>query len=454
MDTTFKRIPRVMIAAPKSGSGKTAVTCGILEILRRSGRAVQAYKCGPDFIDPMFHKKVLSVPSKNLDPFFLDRAGLVRNMVRTSAGADISVIEGVMGYFDGLGGSTSEASSYDLAVKTDTPVIMVIDAAGTSLSAVPALHGFLEYEKLAGGGRHIEGVIFNRLAGNIFPEIKKIAEETTGVRVLGYVPRLKSMWQSRHLGLIMPGEIEGFREEVGRAADIMAETIDMEGLCGIAENADEMPVDADPSDRADPGSASSAASPAEGGLAGRGRIGLADDEAFCFMYEDNIKVLEDAGAEIVRFSPLHDQRLPDVDGLILPGGYPELHAARLEENDSMRRDIRLAAKNGMPVLAECGGFMYLQQKLTDTEGRTHEMCGALPGEAFYAGRLVRFGYLTLTDERGRQIRGHEFHYYDTTCNGDLCTAVKPVTGKSWKCMVRSGNVIAGFPHLYYPSWEM
>ncbi len=483
-------IPRLMIAAPGSGSGKTLVTCGLLRLLQRNHLHPAAFKCGPDYIDPMFHRQVLGIPSRNLDTFFspADKendaeaankentdnfdntapAVLARAMLKNKA--DIAVIEGVMGYFDGTGASGMEASSFDLAQQTDTPVIFVINAKGMSRSVVPLLMGFAEYEK---ENRRIRGVILNRISAGMFPLMKKWIEEDTDLRVIGYLPQDDTIcWGSRHLGLLQPEELTDLQEQINHLADTLEKTVDREALLELASMA---PAVRMPSGgrgkKSDPTHMSTGNCEKKTDTSTVPRIAVARDEAFSFYYEDNLEMLQECGAELVFFSPLHDRKLPAADGLLLGGGYPELHAHALAQNEEMKAQIRECAAEGMPLLAECGGFMYLQENLVmedraafkgDPGQETFKMCGVLPGTCRMTDRLVRFGYIELEKKEGEsgragclknghRIRGHEFHYFDSTDNGHACTAYKPGRKRSWDCMVVQGNIMAGFPHLYYRS---
>ena len=517
-------LPRLMITAPGSGSGKTLITCGLLRLLKRHAMKPAAFKCGPDYIDPMFHTRVLGIPSRNLDTFFsppipqgtsgdaCTAASGCGNtacentvcentvcgiMARAASGvcADIAVIEGVMGYFDGTGESGMQASSFDLAAQTGTPAVLVVNARGMGRSVVPLIRGFAEYGKDAPGSDHahrpmcgktagIRGVILNRISAGMYPRMKAWIEKDTDVKVIGFVPQDESFaWGSRHLGLLRPEEIGGLQKKIDRLADLMEETIDTEALLALARSAGPMPKAAREAEAAKPGeklSASEAAQRLEKMLRPP-RIAVARDEAFEFYYEDNLELLEECGAEIVYFSPLHDRTFPEADGLVAGGGYPELYAGELSENEEMMAQIRARAAAGMPILAECGGFMYLQEYLEvrergeDYKGdqkapetlQRYRMCGVLPGTCRMTDRLVRFGYLELEMKdgengtegylpegylmKGHRIRGHEFHYFDSTDAGDACTARKPGGQRSWDCMAVQGNIMAGFPHLYYRS---
>ena len=320
------RFPRIMLAAPASGSGKTLVTCGILQALVNRGLRVASFKCGPDYIDPMFHSRVIGARSGNLDTFFTDGETTRYLFGRAASEADISIIEGVMGYFDGLGGISEQASSSDVARTLDAPVVLVVNCRGMSLSALALIQGFVEYRKPG----QIRGVILNQLPASLYPDLKARIEEGLPVRVLGYVPKAEDLvLESRHLGLVLPGEIERLREKLQKLAALLEETLDLEGLISMAREAPEFLYRQPEIPRAQ------AQLPGHGKILRHGtiRIGVAQDEAFCFTYRDNLQLLQDLGAELVPFSPLADAGLPEnLQGLILSGGYPELHAARLAEN--------------------------------------------------------------------------------------------------------------------------
>ena len=430
------RLPRFMIAAPASGSGKTLVTCGILQALVNRGQRVASFKCGPDYIDPMFHSRVIGARSKNLDAYFVGEDTLRYLFGRTAETCDISVVEGVMGFYDGMGITDSSASSHDVSQKLDIPVVLLLNCRGASLSVVPMLKGFLEFRP-----NNIKGVIFNNMSQRVYEEIAPLAREM-GVEPVGYVPKVSDLvLESRHLGLVLPSEIEELKDKLNRLAEVLEGTLDIDLLMSIAGSAPEMEYSAPEVRRID----------------GTARIGLAADETFCFTYEDNIELLERCGAEIVRFSPMTDQRLPDVDGIVLSGGYPELHSAELESNASMLDDIREKVAGGMPCIAECGGFMYLHDEMEDSDGNMHRMCGVIHGSVRNTGRLTRFGYATFTPLRddgltgeGLSIKGHEFHYWDSDNCGSDWKAVK-ANGREYECIHDTGTMVAGYPHLYYYS---
>ena len=423
-------LPRVVIGAQSSGSGKTTITCGILQALVNRGMKVASFKCGPDYIDPMFHSNVIGARSKNLDPFFVDDGTLAWLFERTAKDCDVSIIEGVMGYYDGNAIGTTASSTCDVSKKLSAPSILIVDAHGAATSALATLKGFLEYTD-----NTIKGVIFNRMSEGVFKIVGPMAEEM-GVKAVGYVPKLKDITlESRHLGLVMPSEIGGLREMLMRLADILENSLDIDAILDIANGAGRL------------NSVEPAVEHTGEGL----RIGLAKDETFCFTYEDNIELLRRSGAEIVEFSPMHDRTLPDVDAIVLSGGYPELYGKELESNEAMRNAIRDAIAGGLPCLAECGGFMYLHDTMEDSEGNMRRMCGAIKGSVTNRHKLTRFGYVTLhTKTCDTDVKGHEFHHWDSDNCGTDWRATK-TSGKTYECMHDDGRLIAGYPHIYYYS---
>ena len=436
--------PGVLIAATKSGSGKTTITCALLQALKERGIRTRAFKCGPDYIDPMFHKQIIGVPSRNLDTFFSGpeqiRELYQMNSKETDDRAEISVIEGVMGLYDGLGGIREEGSAYHLAEVLDIPIVLVLDAHGMGRSMIPLLFGFLKYDK----SHLIRGVILNRTTPMFLQTIAPLIEQELKLPVLGCFPKTqKLVMPGRHLGLVMPDEIDDIRRQLHEAAVQLEKTVDIDRILAIADEAGNI----------DDFSRKTAGKPCADL-----RLAVAQDEAFCFYYEDNLRMLRENGVTIVWFSPIHDEVLPqNIDGILLGGGYPELHAKALAANEKMRKAIRDSITAGMPSVAECGGFMYLHDTLVDKTGVSFGMAGVLPAECKDTGKLVRFGYVEIEEKEagwlpaGTRIRGHEFHYYDSSDNGMDCVAQKPVTGRNWTCIHSTPEHWWGYPHLYYPS---
>lgn len=437
--------PRVMFAAMRSGSGKTTVTCGVLAALKKENIRMQAYKCGPDYIDPMFHRTVLGIDTGNLDTFFADADAIGRILARDTKDAELIVMEGVMGYYDGVGGTTTMASSYELSKVTKTPIVLIVDAKGASVTLAATIRGIMEYKK----DSRIAGVILNRVSPMFYSRIKHVIETECGIPVLGYLPENASFAvPSRHLGLLQPDEMQKQRDWVETVAEAARKTIDIDGILEIAAQAETLQI------QKATGDTEKCKFPA--GY----RIGVARDAAFSFYYRENLRMLEDMGATLVFFSPLADAHVPEVDALIFGGGYPELYAKQLYENQSMRVSVRQALESGMPCHAECGGFLYLGKSLADAEGNVYEMVGFLDGAGFRTERLQRFGYVELAPQEADAfavntiLRGHEFHYWDSTDCGDACLAWKPLSKqKTYPCMVKKKGTFAGFPHLYYAGAE-
>lgn len=429
-----------LVTAPTSGTGKTAVTCGLLALLKRKGYRPCAFKCGPDYIDPMFHRSVLGVESHNLDLFLADESTVRKIYHNGCSGHDAAVCEGAMGFYDGVAGTTTQASAWHVADTLGLPVIVVIRPKGASLTLAAQLRGLNEFRKPS----HIAGIILNDCSKMLFHSLAPMLERETGIPVLGFLPHMEQAeFESRHLGLYTAGEISDLSERIDAIAETMEETLDFERLKTLCE------------------CENSAVAETKRAKARGIRLAVARDEAFCFAYAETLEALESAGAEIVPFSPITDDKLPkNVHGLYLSGGYPELHTRELSENLSMRESIRRAVQGGMPTVAECGGFLYLGRQLLDSTGTAYPMVGVLNGTAEKKERLVRFGYASITAKgdsllfrAGESVPIHEFHYWDSTENGEALTAVKPVSGRSWQCGFMSESMYAGFPHLYFAGYD-
>ena len=434
-----RKVPRILLGAAASGSGKTLITCGLLQALKNRKLQVTSFKCGPDYIDPMFHSRVIGTKSRNLDSFFADEDTVRYLLEKNARDCEISVIEGVMGYYDGLAGISPKASAYDVAKITKTPAVLIVNAKGMSLSAAAFIKGFVEYQE----DSQIRGVILNQVSSMMYPRLKQIIEEKLSIKVYGYVPVVKDcVLESRHLGLVMPEEIVDLQQKLMELAEILEKSVDIDGLLELAEHAEELPVQE---------------SPVAYHTGRKIRIALAKDEAFCFFYQDNLELLEEMGAELVPFSPIHDKKLPEhIDGMLFHGGYPELYAKKLSENKEMLAAVCAAVQTGIPYMAECGGFMYLHQEMEDMEGHSWSMAGVIHGKSWRTPRLTRFGYITLEDgtcfgEHVGAIRAHEFHYFDSDRCGEAYTAKKPLSSRSWKCIHSDGQGMSGFPHMYYYS---
>ena len=432
-----KKGARIMIAAPQSGSGKTLITCALLQALKEKNYYLESFKCGPDYIDPMFHKTVLGISSRNLDPFFTEDSITRMLLAKGQDSRDLAVIEGVMGLYDGLGGIREEASSYALAKATNTPILLTVNARGMGRSLLALLSGFLQYDT----AHLIKGVILNQTPSSFASVLAKEIEETFHIPVVASFPvRDDVRIESRHLGLVMPYELEDIQSRLKIASQVLCENANIEQILEIAKSAPKLEYDVKRDIKQ---------KLTEKTI----RIGVARDEAFCFYYEDNLDLLKSLGAKLIFFSPLHDDTLPkDLDGILFGGGYPELYLKELEENESMRNSVKSAIENKMPSLAECGGFMYLHDTIFDSEKKPYKMAGVIHACCMKKERLVRFGYLTLNSKTDSFLqKGHEFHYYDSEDNGECAIAKKPVGTRSWECVHAGSDHWWGFAHLSYYS---
>ena len=425
---------QMLLAAPRSGSGKTTVTCALLAAMQARGMTPCAFKSGPDYIDPMFHRAVLGVQSHNLDLFF-SSPQTVRNLyAQYAAGHGAAVCEGAMGFYDGLGGTSDTASAWHLADTLNLPVLLVVRPKGASLTLAAEVRGLMQFR----APHHIAGILLNDCSETLYKLLKPMLERETELPVVGYLPPMSEVCiESRHLGLKTAAEIDDMQQKIKILSDTAQKTINWALLQAQF-------------DRPAPTAVKPHTPPP------RVRIAVARDAVFCFTYAETLDALRQNGAELCFFSPLTDARLPQgIGGLYLPGGYPELHAETLAANTAMRSDIQQAVKAGLPTVAECGGFLYLGQTLQDADGRVYPMAGVLPGQGFRVGRLVRFGYAKLTAcadsllfAAGETMPVHEFHHWDSTETGTDCIAQK-ANGRQWACGFAGARLYAGFPHLYW-----
>lgn len=426
--------PRIMIAGTGSGCGKTTVTSALLKALSDRNQIISAYKCGPDYIDTMFHEHILGRSSTNLDSFFFDENTLKWLLVKNRKNCDLGVIEGVMGFYDGLGIDSTKASSYEISQLTQTPVILVLNAKGSALSLLAVIHGFMTFQ----ANNNIRGVILNQCSAMTYSALAKAITACFKGRIkpFGYLPLMpECSLESRHLGLITAGEIEDLDQKTAKLDEQAQKTIDLDGILELAAQAPAL-------------SCNSIQLPVYQTSV---RIAVAQDKAFCFYYHDNLDILKQMGAEIVPFSPLSDASLPgNIHGLYLGGGYPELYAEKLSKNITIRQAVLRALQEQIPCIAECGGFMYITQSIAD-----FPMTGFLQGSCYNNQKLTRFGYNHLRAghknmlfDEGEEIPAHEFHYWDCTETGFDFTAVKP-SGKQWQCGYASDHLYAGFPHFHF-----
>jgi cobyrinic acid a,c-diamide synthase len=433
-------IPRIVIAGTHSGVGKTTVAIALMAALVRRRLRVQPFKVGPDFIDPSFHSHVTGLPGRNLDGWMLSRAANLALFANAAQDADIAIIEGVMGAFDGHAATSESGSTVEMAKWLAAPIVLVIDASAMARSAAALVHGFETFDPDA----HFAGVIFNRVAGARHYELLRDAvEQKCGVQPLGALPRdPRISLPERHLGLVMAAEVLN-NETISHLADWFEAGVDVDRLLALADN---------------PATLELSVSPKPIFPAHRARIGVARDAAFCFYYQDNLDLLRHFGADIVEFSPLRDAHLPtQLDGLYLGGGYPELHAAALAANHSMLDDIRLF--QGC-IYAECGGFMYLTREIIDMNGVGHAMAGLFPTRARMQKTRSRLGYVTVQPVAewhwlGEQMtmRGHEFRYSEIDeMPAGIARRYRVHSNQAERTEGYSlGRVLAGYIHLHFAS---
>lgn len=429
---------RVMLAATGSGCGKTTIVCAILQAFCNRGLQLAALKCGPDYIDPMFHRAVMGVMSGNLDSFFMEPALLRAALWDREKCSDLCVLEGAMGFYDGIASST-DASAWQIAVWTDTPVILIVNCRGMGCHSIAAVvRGFCSQEAHS----QIKGVIFNQLSARLYEDVCEVISDLS-VQPLGYFPRNEAFHiSSRHLGLLTAMEVTEMQEKLQLLAQHAVQSLDLDGIFTLAQQA---PCCAGQWPALQPA------------VSRPVTIAVTQDAAFCFLYEENLRLMEQLGAQLAFFSPLQDSCLPQgTQGLYLCGGYPELYGAVLSANHSLLAEIRLQLTQGMPVIAECGGFLYLHQTLQDAAGNDWPLVGYLQGKAWPTDKLQRFGYVTLTAQRENlaeqaqvQLRGHEFHYWESDCCGVDFIAQKAGRSRSWLCGHSSAVLYAGFPHLFF-----
>lgn len=416
---------RIMIAGTNSGCGKTTITCGILSALKKKNINTISFKCGPDYIDTMFHKQVLGIPSYNLDIFMQGENTAKFLFNEYSSSFDLAVIEGVMGFYDGLGGNSDFSSSNHVSRITGTPVILVVDCKGMSISSAAVAKGFKEFQN-----NNIIGFILNNVSHHMYSAYSDSFSKI-GLELFGYFPKMKDInFSSRHLGLVTPDSIEDINKKIDLICDEILNTVDMDKIISVSNKCSNFYYEK-----------------IDVNFIKKIKIAVAYDEAFCFYYEDNLKLLKKFGADIIYFSPIHDKYLPDnIDAVYLGGGYPEIYAEQLSLNTSMLDDIKQKHLNGLFIFAECGGFMYLHEYMCGKK-----MTGIFNASCFMTEKLNRFGYVKLIPDENNIywnecINAHEFHYSDSSDCGNDFSAVK-ANGKRWSCIFADKNIFAGYPHI-------
>lgn len=436
---------RFLIAAPASGMGKTSIALGLMRAFRNQGLAVQPFKTGPDYIDPAFHTQACGRSSRNLDLWMLEPEVIKSLFCENAEGADLSIVEGVMGLYDGLGHGFDNASSAHLARILEAPVILVIDGRGMSTSAAALVKGFKELDPRV----KLAGVIINQVSGEKHYQLIRDAVETLAqTPCFGYVEKIPAAsLESRHLGLIPSVETENLEEKLEFLAQSLMKSVDLKGLLQLAADA--------PAITAEPIVVPLPDYPV--------RIGIAKDEAFNFYYEDNLDFLRRYGVQWVPFSPLHDEALPEnLGGIYLGGGFPEVFAEKLSLNAPMLASINHAAGSGIPIFAECGGYMYLMDAIRTFDGVIHPMTGILSGTAAMTKRLQRFGYVAISLDAdslfgpaGTRLKGHEFHRSLREGIEIPVPAYQVTKGRqpheTWTCGENTGNVLAAYAHIHWMS---
>ena len=435
------RIPRIVIAATQSGSGKTTLVTGILAALRERGLSPQSFKVGPDYIDPGYHQLASGRPGHNLDSWLVPPEVLREIFIRRAASSDLAVVEGVMGLYDG--GRRGVSSTAEVAKLLDAPVLLVIDAKSMGASAAALAMGFRDYDPEV----RLAGVLLNRLGSPTHEAMIVEALKPLGIPVLGAVRREEGLsLPERHLGLL-PIEENREQEVVTRIGKAIGSQVKLDEILRLAGEAP--PLETSPKTM-------------KQSFSGRKkvRIALARDEAFSFYYPESLEVFRAYGAEILEFSPLRDPVPPEADGMIFGGGFPEMFAETLSRNDSMRQSIRRSAEEGMPIYGECGGFMYLRERLKDFSGKEFPMVGALPGSAAMTKKLQMVGYVTaqlredtILGPRGRSFRGHEFHFSLEPETAPSCSRAFTFTrlrnGAVYPAGYVKGNVMGSYLHLHF-----
>ncbi|SHH36204.1 cobyrinic acid a,c-diamide synthase [Caloranaerobacter azorensis DSM 13643] len=442
------KMPRFVIGGTQSGVGKTTVSVGIMKALSKRGLNVQPYKIGPDYIDPAFHSFVTGNKSRNLDSWMLEERAINDIFVKNSFDKDISVIEGVMGLYDGFGIEKDNGSTAHVSKILKSPVVLIIDGNGVSSSAAAQVLGYKLYDEKV----KIKGVIVNNVSGQKHYElIKEVIEKFTGIKCVGYLKKnIDIKLESRHLGLIPTVEVENLNKKLDKLSSMIEETIDIDEIIEISKEVSTLYYTYNNDNKTRLKDVN---------------IGVALDKAFNFYYQDNLELLEELGAKLVYFSPLKDRKLPDnLHGLYLGGGFPEVFAKELEENRELRNEIKKVSELGMPIYAECGGLMYLCKSITTIDGKTYEMVGIFNRNARMTNKLQRFGYVHVNilksctiSKMPTQVKAHEFHrsILDESINDNYIYRVDKIRESkiinSWKCGIVENSTLGAYAHIHFYS---
>ena len=441
------KCPRLLIAGTHSGVGKTTVMLALLAAFRAKGRQVQPFKVGPDFIDPGHHQAACGRESFNLDGWMLGAEVNRKSFLRAARDADLSIIEGMMGLFDSSSPVSEKGSAAEQAKQLSVPILLVVDGSGMARSVSALIQGYANFDP----DLRVKGVLFNRIKGDGHYRLLKAAvENDTNVTVVGYLrPDPEITIPDRHLGLqtAIEGKNQSFYDKLSQSA---SETVDLNLIEELAQSSSELACDGRETEDSSPRRTTTSV-----------KIGVAYDPAFCFYYPDNLDLLEREGAELVKFSPISDKALPEVDLLYLGGGYPEVYAKQLEENVSMRRAVRSFANDGGAIYAECGGLIYLTSTLIDFEGQSYEMVDLISASVKMSRTTMTLGYRAvevvescIVGKKGARFRGHEFHYSSLIPQKDLPYIGQLTDARSSRCGqdgIRSGNVVGFYTHLHFRS---
>ena len=433
-----KNFPRIIIAATQSGAGKTTIVSGILAAFKKRGLDVQAYKVGPDYIDTGFHEISTGKPSHNLDSWLVDEKTLCRNFFRPLNAPEIAVIEGVMGLYDGGLGGVSSTAQISLILRS--PVILVIDVKSMGTSAAAVALGFRDFDK----NINLAGVILNRVGSDSHKKMIVDALEKINIKCFGAIKRnAEFVLPERHLGLVPTAE-NNFSEVIEKICATVESEVDLDAILKVATSAP-------PISLSEYQAIQLSSYPT--------KIAIARDAAFNFYYEESLNELKKRGAEIIYFSPLADEKLPEnISGLIIGGGFPEMFAEKLQANKKIRTAIHKAAENNLPIYSECGGFMYLMDSITDFSGRNFEMCGVIPARAIMTDKLQTVGYIDaeilhncLIGKAGDKIHAHEFHFSTAEISTDknIFSCKRMRTGKIYRAGFFEKNIVASYLHIHF-----
>lgn len=432
-------IPRIVLSSSMSGGGKTSLALGLARAMDAKGGKASLFKVGPDFIDHLFHKLVVGELSSNLDLFFTGREKLRSIFAEKARLSDFAIIEGVMGFYDGLSPKSTTASTYDVANCLRAPVVYIASGKRGAQSLAAEIFGFIKYRE----DSNIQGIFLSPCTKSQFEYLKDELEASLGIPVLGYLPYdEKFSFEERYLGLNYEPEKSSLFESIDAIAHKLLETTNFDLLTKLASLAAPVEYHDLYSDEKSKSSM---------------RLAIADDKAFRFYYQESLDLIQSYGVELVPFSPLNDAELPPyIDGLYLGGGHPELFVQELSSNTSMRNSIKNVIESGCPTIAECGGFLYLHETMCDHSDQEYEMCGVIKGGSHREETLKNFGYIKLISHdsglfvnEGDVLKGHEFHYWQSSDPGSGFVARKPLRKKEWPCIHLSQNLFAGFPHLYF-----